>query len=228
MCPLRPNPLLTQTAMPTRFHNKKHVPFVVRSLHKRRDAVIRLGWKIARQQDGRDFWTDHLLEDPGAPDRIHRWVDVYFLSADRHTLWNAEIITTDVAIDDELDGQAFKAAYAQLNPEEIETEFAMEWKSVPRKHPGAMRLTQWVQQPDRHYAQFDGRTFRQECDRLEAHYRTSNPAAIAERFVIDRSYAYGIGLHAVVAEANLDRAAIERTIQRFRELGEKNWNALSP
>lgn len=214
--------------MPTRFRNKKHVPFVTRSLHKRRDAVVKLGWKISRQKDGLTFWTDHLLEDPDEPHRIHRWVDVYFLSADRCTFWNAEIITTDLASEDELDGRAFNAAYAQRSPEEIEIEFAMEWKTVPRKYPGAMRLKEWVQRPARHYPQFDGRTFRQECDRLETQYKASNPAVIAERFVIDRSYAYGIGLHAVVAETNLDRAAIERAIQRFRELGERNWNAPAP
>ena len=46
---------------------------------------------------------------------------------------------------------------------------------------------------------------------------------INERFVTDRGYVYGIGLHAVVREATLDRAAIERTIQRFRDIGERDW-----
>ena len=210
------------------FRRKKHVPFVALPLHQRRDAVVRLGWKIARQQNGLTFWTDHLLEDPDDPHRTHRWVDVYFLGADRCTLWNAEIITTGTALEDELNGRAFNTAYEQLSPEEIEIEFAMEWKTVPRKHPGAMRMKEWVQRPDRHYPQFEGRTFRQECDWLEAHYRATSPPVMAERFVIDRGYAYGIGLHAVVAETNLDRAAIERTIQRFREVGERNWNASAP
>lgn len=46
-----------------------------------------------------------------------------------------------------------------------------------------------------------------------------------ERFEIDRKYAYGIGLHSVVNVANLDAAAIEPTIARFRGLGEKRWVA---
>ena len=125
--------------MPTRFRNKKHVPFVTRSLHKRRDAVVKLGWKISRQKDGLTFWTDHLLEDPDEPHRIHRWVDVYFLSADRCTFWNAEIITTDLASEDELDGRAFNAAYAQRSPEEIEIEFGLV-KAESKKASDALKL----------------------------------------------------------------------------------------
>lgn len=211
--------------MPDRFHTKKHVPFMELPRHKRRNAVVRLGWKIARQADGQDFWTDHLLEDPEDPHRSHRWVDVYFLGADRFTFWNAEFISTALAVEDEIRGRSFNAAYAQLSPEEIAYEFSMEWKTVPRKHEGAARMKELVQRSVRHYPQFDGRTFRQECDRLEVQYMATSPPVVAERFVIDRSYAYGIGLHAVVAENHLNRVAIERAIQRFRELGEKNWNA---
>lgn len=91
---------------------------------------------------------------------------------------------------------------------------------MPLKHPGGLRAKELVQRPDRHYSQFEGRTFNQECERLKAHYLASDPPVIKERFDIDRGYPYGIGLHAVVAEETLDRAAIERTIQRFRDSGE--------
>ena len=74
-------------------------------------------------------------------------------------------------------------------------------------------------------AQFEGRTFNQECERLEALYLATDAPVIGERFVTDRSYAYGIGLHAVVDEVTFDGAAIERTIQRFRDLGECDWRA---
>lgn len=209
--------------MPDRFRTRKHVPFVELPRQKRRNAVVRLGWQIAQQTDGHGFWTDHLLEDPDDPLRTHSWVDVCFLGSDRFTLWNAEFVTTQLAVEDEIRERAFNAAYAQLSAEEIMAEFSMDWKTVPPKRPGAMRMREWVQRPDRHYPQFDGRTFGKECDRLEAHYLATDPPVIAERFVIDRSYAYGIGLHAVVREATLDRAAIERTIQRFRDIGERHW-----
>ena len=211
--------------MPTRFHTRKHVPFVDLPRHKRRNAVIRLGWKIARQADGLGFWTDQLLEDPDDLHRIHRWVDVYFLGADRFTLWNATFITTPLAVEDEVHGRAFEAVYAGLSAEEIECEFAFESRTVPRKRPGEPRMVEWVQRPHRPYPQFEGRTFQQECERLEAHYLATEAPVIGERFVTDRGYAYGIGLHAVVREATLDRAAIERTIQRFRDIGEHDWHA---
>lgn len=209
--------------MPNRFRTRKHVAFVALPRHKRRDAVVRLGWKISQQTDGHGFWTDHLLEDPEDPHRSHSWVDVYFLGADRFTLWNAEFVTTQLALEDAIHERAFNAAYALLSAEEIENEFSMAWKAVPPKRPGAMRMREWVQRPERHYPQFDGRSFTQECDRLEAHYLATDPPVIAERFVIDRSYAYGVGLHAVVAESSLNRTAIVRTIQRFRDIGEQDW-----
>jgi hypothetical protein len=209
--------------MPDRFHAGKHVRFVDLPRHKRRSAVVRLGWQIAQRTDGAGFWADHLLEDPEEPNRIHRWVDVNFLSADRFTLWNAEFITAQLAMEDAIHARAFRETDARLSSDESEAEFKWEWKSVPLKCPGDLRAKELVRRPDRHYSQFEGRTFNQECDRLEALYLVSDPPLITERFEIDRGYAYGIGLHAVVVETNLDRAAIERTIQRFRDRGERDW-----
>ena len=53
----------------------------------------------------------------------------------------------------------------------------------------------------------------------------SYPPDISGYFEIDPSYAYAIGLHAVVDEPTLDRAAIERCIERFRKLGEREWRS---
>ena len=192
--------------MPNRFRTRKHVRFVDFPRHKRRRAVIRLGWQIALRADGAGFWTDHMLEDPDEPDRIRRWVDVTFLGADRFMLWNAEFITTQLAMEDAIHERAVSETSSLLSANESEAEFKWEWKSVPLKRPGHLRAKELVKRPDRCCSQFEGRTFSQECERLEALYRVSDPPVITERFEIDRSYAYGIGLHAVVAETNLDRA----------------------
>jgi hypothetical protein len=213
--------------MPKRSRQRKHLPFATLPLHQRRSAVVQIGWRIASQKDAqasRIFWTDHLLDDPDAPGRIHRWVDVVFVGKDRFTLWNAEFITTAMAVDDAISERAFQAAYALLSADEVEREFAIETVLVPAKRPGQPRMHRWVRRPDRLYPQFEGRSFRQECDRLEAHYRATELPIIGVSFTIDRSYAYGMGLHAVVAESNLDRAAIERTIARFRVVGECDWS----
>lgn len=214
--------------MPDRFQLRKPLPFVDLSLHKRRDEVVRLGWRIARQAAGQGsalFWTAHLLEDPQAPQRQHDWVDLCFIGTDRHTLWTAALVTTQLATQEAIHERAFKAAHAQLTPQQAQSEFATRWVAVPRTHPGQMRLSQWVQRPAFAYPQFAGRTFAQECERLEGQLRATDPQPVAERFVTDRSYPYGVGLHAVVAEPTLDRAAIERTIARFRAVGEGDWSA---
>ncbi len=112
--------------MPDRFHTRKHVRFVDLPRHKRRSAVVRLGWQIAQRSDGVGFWTDHLLEDPDDPNRIHHWVDVTFLSADRFTLWNAEFITTQLATEDAIHERAFSETNARLSPEEADAEFKWE------------------------------------------------------------------------------------------------------
>ena len=213
--------------MPNRFNQRKHIAFDALPRRKRRNAVVRLGWKIQRdaiQTGVTEFWTDHLLEDPDEPERQHQWTDVYFLGSDRFTLWNAEIITTKLAIDDAIRERAFTTAWARLNADEQKRESSFETIAVPRKRAGDMRLREWVRQPDVHYPQFDMHTFAEECEQVEAHIRATEPPEISESFTTDRGYAYGIGLHAVVAETNINLDAIVRTIQRFRALGERDWS----
>ncbi len=131
--------------MPVRSRHRKHRRFIDLSAHKRRDAVIQLKWKIERNalQAGHIvFWTDHLMEDPDLPTRQHQWIDVVFLGRDRCTLWNAEIITTGLAVDDAISNHAHEVAYAKFSEEEAKSEFAMEFKPVPRKRPSDTRRDQ--------------------------------------------------------------------------------------
>lgn len=215
--------------MPKRHRPRKHQPFVSLSLHQRRDAVVQLKWRIDRNavQTGiRDFWTDHLLQDPDDPACTFRWIDIYFIGRDRYTLWNASLVTTALARQDTISTRAFDTAWAKLSEGEKAIESTLEFKRIPRKRPSEPRYSEWVRRPDSRYPQFDGRTFREECDRLEADIEVLSPPDIGESFTLDRSYAYGIGLHATVAEDHLDLAAIERTIARFRSLGERDWPIL--
>ena len=78
--------------------------------------------------------------------------------------------------------------------------------------------------PEKHYDCLNGQTYSQACDALVKTLMQSLPTP-PERFEIQRGYAYGIGLHAVVNVDTLDAAAIEQTIARFREGGEKSWVA---
>lgn len=164
--------------------------------------------------------------DPDDPQRIHDWIDLTFLGTDHSTLWNAEFLTTRMVAQDKARAWAFEHAHAQLTPEERQQEFAMKWKAVPRSRPSAPRLMELLRQPEIQYAKFESRTFREECERLETQYAANNAQPVAESFTTHRNYAYGIGLTAVVAEENLDCAAIVRTIQRFRDIGESDWQSV--
>jgi hypothetical protein len=117
-------------------------PFVTLPRHKRRDTVVRMGRKIANQPEGYRFWADHLLTDPEDPARIHHWVDMYFLAADRFMFWNAEIVTLRLARQNEVKDRSFKAAFVQLNEQETARECAIETVAVPRTRPSQMRTRQ--------------------------------------------------------------------------------------
>ena len=78
--------------------------------------------------------------------------------------------------------------------------------------------------PEKHYDCLDGQTYSQAREALEKTLMQSLTTP-PERFEIQRGYAYGIGLHAVMDVATFDAAAIEQTIGRFRALGEKSWVA---
>lgn len=211
--------------MPKRSRDRKFIPFAKLSRHKRRDAVVRLNWRIrhAAHEPGLSFWTDHYLVDPEDPNRKHGWIDIYFAGLDRCTLWNAEIITTKMAWNDEIRELAFNSAHEQLSASESKLEFSLNFKRTPRRRPNASRTCEWIKPPTISYPQFEGRSFRAECDRLEAHLRATKPMEVKESFTLDRGYAYGIGLHAVVADGHIDQAVVERTIARFQEIGEKDW-----
>jgi len=57
---------------------------------------------------------------------------------------------------------------------------------------------------------------------------TGDMVQIHEQFDIDRGYAYGIGLHAVIDVPSIDVQAIDAFIQRFRSIGELPWKCDAP
>jgi hypothetical protein len=170
------------------------------------------------------FDSDHLLIDPQEPNRLHRWVDVVFPGLDRFTLWNAAFITTDMA----KSALASERAYEQINARlaAANETYETRWTThlIPCKRAGEQRMYRMAFAPEKHYDCLDGQTYSQAREALEQSLMLSLPTP-PESFEIQRGYAYGIGLHAVVNVANLDATAIEHTIARFRALGETSWEA---
>ena len=204
-------------------------PFVTLPRQRRRSLVIRLQGRMKRNAHYTGstlFDSDHLLIDPDEPNRLHTWVDVVFPGLDRFTLWNAAFITTQMAKNDLASEQAHKEISAQLAAANETYETRWTKHLIPRKRAGEQRMYRMEFAPEKHYDCLDGQTYSQACEALEKSLMQSLPMPPA-RFEIDRSYAYGIGLHAVVNVVNLDAAAIEETIARFSALGEKGCVANS-
>ncbi len=213
--------------MPTRPSRRAIRPFVSLPRHRRRSAVIRLQANMLRHAHytGSTLYNSHqLLIDPDDPDRLHAWVDVVFPGLDRFTLWNAEFITTQMARHDLASERSHEVISARLEAANETYESRMTSHLIPRTRPGELRKYRVEFSPEKQYDCLDGQTYRQARETLEVELMQSLPTP-AERFEIDRGYAYGIGLHAVVNVKTLDCAAIEQTIARFRAIGESNWVA---
>ena len=198
-------------------------PFVTLPRQRRRSLVIRLQGRMKRNAHytgSTRFDSDHLLIDPDEPNRLDTWVDVVFPGLDRFTLWNAALITTQMAKSDLASEQARQVISARLAAANETYESRWTKHLIPRKRAGEQRMYRMAFAPEKHYDCLDGQTYSQACEALEQTLMQSLPTP-PERFEIQRGYAYGIGLHAVVNVANLDAAAIEETIARFRALGEK-------
>lgn len=114
-----------------------------------------------------------------------------------------------------------------LSPEEQEEEFRMDFEPASRDVWG--RVTTWTS-VDHHHPrlQFGGLTYWDYCRQLEREIIEREPPVVYESFELDRSYAYGTGLHLVVDAEGFDRVTIERVIDRFMEIGQTNWRAADP
>lgn len=214
--------------MPRRSSSRSTIrSFVSLPRHRRRSLVIRLQSRMRRAHytGSTLFDSHHLLIGPDEPNRLHTWVDVVFPGLDRFTLWNAAFITTEMAKSDLASEQAYDQINARLAA--ANETYESRWTShlIPRKRAGEQRMYRMEFAPEKHYDCLDGQTYLQAREALEKTLMVSLPTQ-PERFDIDRKYAYGIGLHAVVDVATLDAVAIEQTIVRFRALGEKSWVAL--
>ena len=175
-------------------------PFVALPRHRRRSLVIRLQGRMLRNAHYTGstlFDSDHLLIDPDEPNRLHTWVDIVFAGLDRFTLWNAALITTQMAKSDLASSQAHDQISARLAAANETYESRWTTYLIPRKRAGEQRTYRMEFAPEKRYDCLDGQTYSQACEALEEKLMQSLPTP-PERFEIQRGYAYGIGLHAVV------------------------------
>jgi len=202
---------------------KKHLPFISLPRHKRSDAFIKLKGDIKReaaQYNG--LFTSPLILDES---RDSQWFDFYFLGLDKFTIWNATIITARLALQDAVYDLAYTRTVEMMTAEELEAECKMEFVPADRSNTGKILTYRMIEQEKKRYNQFGGLTFSEQLEKLEAKIIDESPPTIYECFQTDLSYGYGIGLNIVLDVETINRTAIEQAIIKFRELGEKNWQA---
>lgn len=208
---------------------KKYRPFHVLSRRARGEGGIRLKADILRTRNlygGR--FTSHLwLEEPGENPACSQWFDFLFLGSDKYTIWNAYICTARVAFWDKVGDLARERAWELLSPEEQEEESRLDFEPASYDVWGRVKTYTLV---DHHQPrpQFGGLMYRDYCEQLEREIIEREPPVVYESFELDRSYAYGTGLYIVADEDGIDRAAIERAIDKFMEVGQTNWRAPNP
>lgn len=206
---------------------KKHRPFISLPRHKRADAFIKMKGEIKREA----AQYGGMFTSPLVFDESHQssWCDFYFLGLDKFTIWNATIITAKCALQDAVHDLAYQQAVAMMTAEELEEECKIE--SVPADRcskTGKILTYQMILREPKRYEKFGGLTFSEQKQKLQSEIIENAPPPVYEFFKVDLSYSFGIGLNIVLNVETINRNAIEQAIMKFRELGEKNWQAVTP
>jgi hypothetical protein len=207
--------------------NNKQTPYCHLPRRQQRDSFIRLRQKIRNNIAvyGGQFFSHHVLDEPGRPAIYNQWADVYFLGGDGLTIWNACLITAASEFWETSEDMAHSRAWEMLTPEERSAEAEIKFEPV---WSNGQRMYRMLERPHITYDKFGGLTFRDYQEKINEEIIQNEPPAIFESFTLDRSYRYGIGLNIVIHTGEINRASIEEAIRRFRAIGEKDWRAENP
>ncbi|WP_234421682.1 hypothetical protein [Parazoarcus communis] len=209
---------------------KRRPPFVTLPRHKRREAVIRLNGAMCRNAGrfGGRFDSSLALDDPGRPDLYKQSFHFYFPGTQRFTIWNANVVTARKAFWQKAHDIAYNRVAGMLNTEELEMNFKLQFEAAERSKTGKILSYKLAERHEMRFEQFGGLTFDEQLQKLEAEIVRNEPPVVHESFLLDRSYAYGIGVDIVLDVDVIDQAAIEAAIDRFMAIGEKDWVAHEP
>jgi hypothetical protein len=221
--------------LPNRMFNMKKrllhrfTPFVELSRRQRRDLYVRLRSKIERKASiyGEKFTSDLVLDEPGRPRLYKQWFDFYFLGSDGITIWNTFIRTAADEFWSQASSLASVRVMSLLSDEQKEQEYKKPRWEGPFMEDGE-KYYLMAEREEQAYACFGGLTSTEYKQKCEREIIENEPPAIYESFKIDRSYEYGIGLKAVVLADEINRDVIEMTIERFRQMGETDWQSEHP
>ncbi|AHG65258.1 hypothetical protein [Advenella mimigardefordensis] len=208
-----------------RIKNAKFRPFVELPLEDRQAEATRLQQQIDQYiyEYGGGFTSRAMLNEPGRPEIYDQSFSFYFLGKDKLTIWNAIIITARKAFWDEVNDLARNRATDMLTDEELEEVFNVEFVPVQWSPTGEVLGYSRAEKEERRFEKFGGLTYHEMCRKLETDIIHNEPPPIYESYSHDRSYVYGIGLYIVVDKEVINQPAIDAAIERFLELGEREW-----
>ena len=210
--------------------SRRHRPFTALSRRKRRQKVFTLKQQIHRERArcGGLFYdycdTEYYRRHPEHP---WCWSDIFFTGHDPAVLWNAEIITAQLAREDLISDRVFDEAWQQLSDAERLVEARFETRpyyNSQGKHVGSTLLHQ--EKP--RYARFNGLTFNEYTEQREAEILSTQPPAVYCGYKILPGFAYGIGLRMVVDAEALTVDVINAAIEEFKARGERAWQSPEP
>jgi hypothetical protein len=205
----------------------RFTPFAELPRRKRRDMYVSLRWKIMQDAGkyGGKFTSPLMLDEPGRPRLYKQSFDVHFLGTDGITIWNAAIFTATWEFWSKASHLASERAFSLLPQEQLKLE-GLRFEGPFME--GGEKYYRMVERPQPVYDCFGGLTLREYEEQCKLKIIEDEPPVIHESFEIDPRYECGIGLRAVVQADEVNREVIEKTIDRFRELGEANWRSEQP
>lgn len=208
-------------------HRHAYTKFSELSRSKRADHVIALKNRMRANVAlyGGRFDSPLALNEPGRPAVYDQHFHFAFPSIDdRFTLWNANIFTAVGVFWNKVETLAYERVQAAMDAAGIVQDRGA---FVPAMWSNTGKVTGYTwERPNPGYDIFEGRTAREERQRVEAEIVRNDPPTVYESFSMDRRYEIGIGLEIVVdVQPRIDREIIETAIQAFQDLGEKEWRS---
>lgn len=209
-------------------YHRKHRKFSSLSRRCRRQKVIHLKNLIhnERHRCGGIFYDEcDFTQFDDRSDHVWKWSDICFTGLDPADLWNAEIITAQVAFRDASHSRAFNEACEMLSEQERKNEFKIN-TSPNYNAQGKITSHTLVHREACKYDFFGGLNFSEFVEKRELEIVIDDPPAIYCGYEFLPDYAYGLGLRMTVDAPCLSQQVIEDAIADFRRRGEREWHSL--
>lgn len=204
----------------------KHKKFMELSRNKRGDIVTMVKGRISKNSPyyGGKF-TSHLVLDT-VDDA--QWFDFLFTGRDRTIFWNAYIETAKSEFNTKISDMAHDRVLDQLSPDEFSSYVKFEFEPCEWSNTGKATLYKMKPKPEVRYEKFGGLTVMEQMKKVENDILNNEPPDIYERFELNYSYKFGIGLTMIVDVDKIDKSVIESAIDKFLEMGCVDWVSQNP